>query len=114
VIPIIFSPHHARDNILAKAYCRLCEGALKANSPSDCAPSGYVELQGMFAGRFAAEVGLTLGRDLRFEFKERSEFTEPKAWFNSEPAAELLGEQREEDAGPNSPTMTGFTALPVH
>ena len=69
MIPIIFSPHHARDNILAKAYCRLCEGALEANSPTSCAPSGYVELQGMFAGCFAAAVGLILGRDLRFEFK---------------------------------------------
>jgi len=101
-IPIVFSPDYVRDNIhvslLAQAYRRFCEGALEPNSPSHCAPSGYVETQGTFARRFAREIGKRLGRDLRFEFQGQAEFTEPKARFNSQPATELIAGWLEEDA----------------
>jgi hypothetical protein len=101
-VPIVFSPHYVRDNIhvslLAKTYCRFCERALEANSPRHWAPSGYVETQGTFARRFAREIGTRLGRDLHFQFQEQSEFTDPRARFNSQPATDLVDEWLEEDA----------------
>ena len=118
-IPIVFSSDYVRDNIhvslLAKAYRRFCEGAIEANSPSHCAPSGYVETQATFARRFAREIGKRLGRDLRFRIPEaiRVHRTESAV---QQPAryrtcCRMAGRERR---GLNSLNITGDTFLPNH
>lgn len=48
-------------------------------------PSGYVENQGAFAQRFAAEVGPRLALDAKVVLLEQTDFSEPLVRTNTQP-----------------------------
>jgi nucleoside-diphosphate-sugar epimerase len=90
--PSIQTPDYVRDNIhvdlLALAYAAFVvrradgsEAVLRAN------PSGYVESQGAFARRFAAEMARRTGRACPVEALVQKDFVEPMERVNLEPAA---------------------------
>jgi nucleoside-diphosphate-sugar epimerase len=81
------SPAYVRDNIhvslLAKVYARFAAelpeaGFVRLN------PSGYVESQGAFARRVAAEMSTRLGRDCPVELATQTEFPEPRVRINTD------------------------------
>jgi UDP-glucose 4-epimerase len=81
------TPAYVRDNIhvslLAAVYARFVQtlpdaGFHKIN------PSGYVESQGAFASRFAAELGSRLKLDTPFSFAKQTEFPEPPVRINTD------------------------------
>ncbi|MBX5489232.1 MAG: NAD(P)-dependent oxidoreductase [Mycolicibacterium hassiacum] len=77
----VATPAYVRDNIhvslLAEAYARFVEEVV-AGSATHLSPSGYVETQGAFARRFAAEMGPRLGLACPLELAEQREFPEPR------------------------------------
>lgn len=82
----IATPRYVRDNIhvgmLAKYYVRFVttpgpRGGRKFG------PSGYVESQGSFAMRIAAEARARTGLDCELTFAEQTEFAEPAARTNT-------------------------------
>jgi UDP-glucose 4-epimerase len=87
-VAAVNTPAYVRDNIhvslLAKAYVRFaqqlrCEpGFQKTN------PSGYVESQGAFAERVAAEMRPRLGLECRVELKRQVDFSEPMVRLNTD------------------------------
>ena len=85
--PSINTPAYVRDNIhvslLAKAYVRFAEtlvdGICRIN------PSGYIELQGSFAYRFAREMKTRLGLRCEFMLNAQSDFAEPLIRVNTDP-----------------------------
>lgn len=85
--PTVSTPAYVRDNIhvtiLAKAYGRFVE---KVPESGDYRfnPSGYVESQGAFARRFAAEMAPRLGIDCPVELKVQTDFSEPKVRVNTD------------------------------
>lgn len=85
--PAVSTPAYVRDNIhvalLAKAYRWFVDqvpecGLRKFN------PSGYVETQGTFARRFAAEMAPRLGIECPVELKPQTEFSEPRVRINTD------------------------------
>lgn len=80
------TPAYVRDNIhvalMAKAYCNF------VTSPPDgkarLGPSGYVETQGAFTTRFAAEIRARLAVPCEFELKTQTAFPEPKIRINTD------------------------------
>jgi UDP-glucose 4-epimerase len=84
------TPAYVRDNIhvdlLAGAYAAFVDkvatgpGFVRAN------PSGYVETQGAFAERFAAEIRRRTGMDCRVALLPQTEFPEPPVRINTDPA----------------------------
>ena len=92
--PAVSSPAYVRDNIhvslLAKCYAHfaatLPEGLAKLN------PSGYVESQGAFTLRFAAEMRTRLNLPCPVEIKTQTEFPEPRVRINTNlPDVQALG-----------------------
>jgi UDP-glucose 4-epimerase len=93
--PSCNSPAYVRDNIhvslLAKAYRRFAEslpeaGFIRIN------PSGYVESQGAFTQRVAAEMRPRLGVSCPYELKAQTDFPEPVVRLNTDvPDAASLG-----------------------
>jgi nucleoside-diphosphate-sugar epimerase len=84
-VPRVQTPAYVRDNIhvslLARAYVRFVEDV--ANGAAErLAPTGYVESQGAFARRFAAELGPRLGLAAPVELAVQTEFPEPRVRIN--------------------------------
>ena len=96
-VATVNTPAYVRDNIhvslLAKAYVRFVEdmpstpgGLTRLN------PSGYVESQGAFALRFAAEQRERLGLPCEVELLNQTAFDEPRVRINTDlPDIEELG-----------------------
>jgi len=82
------SPAYVRDNIhvslLARAYARFA-AELPAEGFTRLNPSGYVESQGAFTLRFAAELRGRLGLPCAVELKRQVEFPEPRVRINTDP-----------------------------
>jgi len=89
------TPDYIRDNIhvdlLAKAYVSFVNtfGTMPLQR---CNPSGYIETQGAFALRFAAEVAPRLGLNAHVKLLTQSDFSEPLIRINTDPVnKEALG-----------------------
>lgn len=87
--PSVNTPAYIRDNIhvslVTKAYADFI-GLLPASPGfSKVNPSGYVESQGSFALRFAANMRDRLGLPCELELKRQSEFPEPLTRINTDP-----------------------------
>lgn len=86
------TPRYVRDNIhvslLAKAYASFAQATASGPAFRRASPSGYVESQGAFAQRFAAEMGPRLRLDAKVALMEQSDFSEPMVRINTEPAAD--------------------------
>ena len=94
--PAVNTPVYVRDNIhvslLAKAYVRFAEQLGCQPGFERSGPSQYVESQGAFAQRFAAEMRPRLGLACELELKRQSEFTEPRIRLNTDvPDSARLG-----------------------
>jgi UDP-glucose 4-epimerase len=94
--PACSSPSYVRDNIhvslLAKAYVRFVSDLPDAPGFAKINPSGYVESQGAFALRMAAEMRRRLNLPCLVELKKQTDFTEPWARINTDvPDVEALG-----------------------
>jgi len=85
--PMVSTPAYVRDNIhvtlLAKAYRRFVEQAPESGF-CKLNPSGYVETQGAFARRFAAEMAPRLGTDCPVELRPQTEYPEPRVRINTD------------------------------
>ena len=85
------TPDYVRDNIhvdlLAKVYAAFAAATAGSSGFSRANPSGYVETQGAFAQRFAREVGPRLSLDAAIVLGRQTDFSEPLARHNTEPAA---------------------------
>lgn len=85
--PVVSTPAYVRDNIhvslLAKAYARYV-GQATYPGLGRFNPSGYVETQGAFARRFAAEMAPRLGVSGALELKTQTEFSEPRTRINTD------------------------------
>jgi UDP-glucose 4-epimerase len=88
------TPAYVRDNIhvdlLAASYARFAATVAGGPAFSRCNPSGYVESQGAFAQRFAAEIARRSGLDCQVILRRQTEFEEPATRINTEPAASGL------------------------
>jgi UDP-glucose 4-epimerase len=87
-IPSVNTPVYVRDNIhislLAKAYVQFA-GQLRAQSGLHALrPSGYVESQGAFAQRFAAEMRKRLDLPCELELKRQTDFNEARVRINTD------------------------------
>lgn len=88
--PAVNTPEYVRDNIhvslLAQVYARFVESEFRpADAPARCGPCGYVETQGAFAQRFAAEMRPRLGLPCHVELRRQTEFPEPRIRINTDP-----------------------------
>jgi nucleoside-diphosphate-sugar epimerase len=96
------TPAYVRDNIhvslLARAYLRFVEQLGAAPGSEKINPSGYVETQGAFARRFAAEMAPRLGLACELEFKRQTEFTEARVRINTDPVVPMETEWSEQQA----------------
>jgi len=81
------TPAYVRDNIhvtlLARAYSWFV-GRVPESGFCKLNPSGYVETQGAFARRFAAEMAPRLGIDCPLELRPQTEFPEPRVRINTD------------------------------
>lgn len=86
--PACASPSYVRDNIpvslLAKGYVRFLESVPAAAGFSRTNPSGYVETQGAFTMRVAAEMRPRIGRACPVELKPQTQFPEPRVRINTD------------------------------
>lgn len=84
------TPDYVRDNIhvglLAKAYAAFARATGESSGFTRANPSGYVETQGVFAQRFAREIGPRLSLDAKVVLAEQTDFSEPLVRINTEPA----------------------------
>jgi UDP-glucose 4-epimerase len=89
------TPRYVRDNIhvslLARAYASFVPATAGGPAFRRTNPSGYVESQGAFAQRFAAEIGPRLGLDAKVVLMEQNDFSEPMVRINTEPAERANG-----------------------
>ncbi len=85
------TPAYVRDNIhvdlLAADYAAFAGRVAAGPAFARRNPSGYVEQQGAFALRFAAEIGRRTGMDCPVALCRQTEFAEPPVRINTEPAA---------------------------
>lgn len=99
---VVKTPLYIRDNIhidlLALAYARFVEEAVKGVGPRMIGPSGYVETQGNFALRLAREVGDRLARRCEVIFQEHDWVLEPRIRVNAFPADQYVSGWCESDA----------------
>lgn len=94
--PSVATPAYVRDNIhvslLSRAYARFVGQLGDEPVMRKINPSGYVESQGAFARRFAAEMAPRLGFDCPLELKRQIDFSEPRVRINTDvPDAADLG-----------------------
>jgi len=80
-------PSYVRDNIhidlLAQAYASYVNDAATGKARrSRLNPSGYVESQGAFATRFAAEIGQRLNIPAKLALATQTDFSEPLSRVN--------------------------------
>lgn len=96
------TPDYVRDNIhvalLAKAYARYAGEAAAGTAKNKLNPSGYVEAQGAFAKRFAAEMRPRLGLECALELATQTDFSEPLMRVNTDSAAHYVGDWDEQMA----------------
>ena len=82
------TPLYVRDNIhvdlLAKAYANFAESVPAHRGITKFNPSGYVESQGAFAQRFAAEMSSRLGIACPVTLLQQEDFTEPMVRINTD------------------------------
>ena len=82
------TPAYVRDNIhvslLARAYARFVGRVAEQRPPAKLNPSGYIETQGAFAQRFAAEMRPRLGLACELELANQREFAEPRIRINTD------------------------------
>jgi UDP-glucose 4-epimerase len=87
-VPAVNTPDYVRDNIpvslLALQYARFAERL--ASGISRTAPSGYVESQGAFAKRVAAEMNKRLALPCDVSLNKQTDFSEPLVRINTETA----------------------------
>jgi nucleoside-diphosphate-sugar epimerase len=99
------TPAYVRDNIhvdlLARAYCRYAEDLLADRAAAALYPSGYVESQGAFATRFAAEMRSRLGLACELELAHQTEFSEPAFRVNTDLATVFVPDWDEQAAWDN-------------
>ena len=88
VVPACSSPAYVRDNIhvslLAKAYSRFA-AEFPESTFSRINPSGYIESQGSFTLRLAAEMRPRLGLLCPVELQKQIDFPEPRVRINTDP-----------------------------
>ncbi|MEM7577065.1 MAG: NAD(P)-dependent oxidoreductase [Planctomycetota bacterium] len=91
------TPAYVRDNLhvelMARVYVQ-CAEQLQSHPESACVvgPHGYIETQGAFAERFAAEMRTRLDLPCELELAHQTEFTEPRIRINTDtPDADALG-----------------------
>lgn len=88
--PCVKTPAYVRDNIhvsaLADAYAAFV-GRMVSEKPGMLkdSPSGYVESQGRFAQRFAAEMAPRLGIECPVDLAEQTVFDEPRVRIGVDP-----------------------------
>ncbi len=82
------TPAYTRDNIhvslLAKSYARFCESTKTVSGFTKINPSGYIESQGSFAGRFADAMRTRFNLPCEVEFGEQTTFDEPNMRVNTD------------------------------
>ncbi len=87
-VPTVRTPAYVRDNIhvdlLANAYATFAGELPTKRGQSKFGPSFYVESQGAFAARLAAEMAPRLGIDCPLTLLEQQEFSEPKVRINTD------------------------------
>ena len=87
------TPAYVRDNIhaslLAQCDVKCLQRLPKAPGFTTHHPSGYVETQGTFAQRFAAEMRTRFDMPCQLDMKDHTEFAEPRVRINTEPAVPL-------------------------
>jgi UDP-glucose 4-epimerase len=87
------TPDYVRDNIhvslLARTYARFVESMSSEPGVKRLRPSGYVESQGAFALRFAAEMRKRLKLPCDVTLGKQTDFSEPLMRVNTEPARPL-------------------------
>jgi hypothetical protein len=87
-VPAVRTPLYVRDNIhvdlLAKAYATFAERVPLHQGITKLHPSFYVESQGAFAQRFAAEMSSRLGVACPVTLLPQQEFTEPMVRINTD------------------------------
>ena len=87
-VPTVRTPLYVRDNIpvdlLADAYAAFVGELPARRGQLRFGPSFYVESQGAFVARAAAELAPRLGIDCPFTLLEQKEFDEPKVRINTD------------------------------
>ena len=87
-VPTVRTPLYVRDNIhvdlLASAYAAFVTSVPSQNDVIKFNPSFYVESQGAFAVRFAAEMAPRLGIPCPVNLLQQSEFGEPMVRINTD------------------------------
>ena len=87
-VPAVRTPLYVRDNIhvdlLAKAYAAFAESVPLQQGITKLHPSFYVESQGAFAQRFAAEMSSRLGVPCPVTLLHQEDFTEPMVRINTD------------------------------
>ncbi len=88
------TPAYVRDNIhvdlLARAYVQFAESLPAAPGSSRVNPSGYIESQGSFAERFAANMRTRTGMACDVALADQQEFPEPRIRINLDPAEQRV------------------------
>lgn len=96
------TPAYVRDNIhvglLAGAYARYAAEVAAGTAAAKLNPSGYVESQGAFASRFAAEIRQRTGLSCALALAQQVEFSEPATRINTQPAQAYVPSWRESEA----------------
>jgi len=87
-VPTVRTPLYVRDNVhvdlLANAYAAFAGELPARRGQVRFNPSFYVESQGAFTARVAAEMAPRLGIDCPFTLLEQKEFDEPKVRINTD------------------------------
>lgn len=87
-VPAVRTPLYVRDNIhvdlLAQAYASFAESVPLRQGITKLNPSFYVESQGAFAQRFAAEMSSRLAVPCPVTLLQQQEFTEPMVRINTD------------------------------
>ena len=88
-VPCVRTPDYLRDNIhaslLAKHYVHFATTLPEQAGFYKTNPSGYVESQGAFAQRFAAEMQSRLDMACHVQLAIQTEFAEPRIRINTDP-----------------------------
>jgi UDP-glucose 4-epimerase len=84
------TPRYIRDNVpvdlLAAVYTRFCEQIGRDGAAPKLNPSCYAETQGAFTARFSGEMEKRLGYRCPFTLLNQTDFPEPLARINMDPA----------------------------
>jgi nucleoside-diphosphate-sugar epimerase len=101
-VATVDTPDYVRDNIHVSLLAR-CYAGFVASLPAEAGirtlnPSGYVESQGAFAGRVAAEMRSRLRRPCELALAHQTDFPEPSIRINTQPARALVPDWNEAGA----------------